>query len=288
MNAVERLLAHGEQIVSLFDEMLGEYPDVSEQTYNIVRVEQDRNQLGECFGEPGFHFSAKPAKATLTAERLALMERVPSHSLMDNAICKAYADGARSRSDLPSRVVETYCGWLERIERLLHSPTMHSLLAGVVTESLSWGPHAANIASLARDVNIAVRRLCGERESVIRKPFFISGAVTTRADWLIEKRRHVRPAIDALHPYARPPAPLIEAAEKKANSSRSRGGLRRPTTSGLRGAQDNAPRRTETWPVETFQGARGRRRIPTISSVTQCVSSRSRNTRSQRLPRPSA
>jgi len=226
MNAVERLLAHGEQIVSLFDEMLGEYPDVSEQTYSIVRVEQDRNQLGECFGEPGFHFSAKPAKATLTAERLALMERVPSHSLMDNAICKAYADGARSRSDLPSQVVETYCGWLERIEQLLHSPTMHSLLAGVVAESLSWGPHAANIASLARDVNVAVRRLCGKRESVIRKPFFISGAVTTRADWLIEKRRYVRPAIDALHPYARPPAPLIEAAEKKANSSRSRGGRR--------------------------------------------------------------
>ena len=62
MNAVERLLAHGEQIVSLFDEMLGEYPDVSEQTYNIVRVEQDRNQLGECFGEPGSIFPPSPPR----------------------------------------------------------------------------------------------------------------------------------------------------------------------------------------------------------------------------------
>ncbi len=48
--------------------------------------------------------------------------------------------------------------------------------------------------------------------------------------------------------------------------------MRRPTTSGVRGgAQDNAPGRTETWPVAPFQGARGRRRTPTISSVMQSI-----------------
>ena len=64
--------------------------------------------------------------------------------------------------------------------------------------------------------------------------------------------------------------------------------LKRPTPSGLRGRQHNAPRRTDRWPAMIPRDVRERSRTLMASGVIRCASSRSRGTRSQRPPRSSA
>jgi len=198
MNAVERLLAHGEQILGLFDEMYRE------------RIGSGRDMsLPEV--PVGLFYSIG----------LGVIETMPkgqywlSAHWLQAAVEAAWLEKQQGETkDVFSRASDLLREHLARREQFLHSETRRRMLADVVFESRAWKPMSARVVLLAEQVAEEVERV--ELVSDDIEPL----------DWQRRKRRKLRRALDRLHSYARPPAPLTEAAEKKANSSRSRGGRR--------------------------------------------------------------
>jgi hypothetical protein len=236
MNAVERLLAHAERVVIFFDEMLARQKRLDPRTAESVHRHLETYTTGGPFNPPAFELKMAPPRYTkaLSADRLDLLSRWQSESALETAIARAVEEGARSKkrhgdgADLSPRALVIYCDLLAERELLLDPEHMQAMLADVVAESLSWGPHATTVASLSKSLADALGRLLNRPRGLARtsygRPFMHTGGpMTHTSDWLSEKARHLKPAIAALQIYARPPAPAA-TSEEKTNGSRGRGG----------------------------------------------------------------
>ena len=216
MNAVERLLAQGEQLLSLYDEMYRErlgsgrdpaLPDVPQGLiYAVGGTAIDAIPSGQYWASVDWLQAAAEA-AWLQLKKLKTQP---------------------TREQLAARTVDLFREYLAQREQLLSDATWRRLLADVVFESRDWEPLSTKVVALAEQVCEAVKGvglLDGEMEphrwrheevSVKFKPL----ATTTSP----ARRTALRQALDLLHPYAQPPKPAGSSLEKKTGSNRSRGG----------------------------------------------------------------
>ena len=107
MNAVERLLAHGEEVVLLFDEMLDSRADPDPvQADCIVRRLQDWHQLYTPFADISVELSAAPPRyrSVLNEQRLRLMELWRSETALGQEMVPA----TKSAQDAS---FSKFCGW---------------------------------------------------------------------------------------------------------------------------------------------------------------------------------
>jgi len=235
MNAVERLLSHGERVVVFFDEVLAPQGGLDPRTVESVHRNLATYTDGGPFAPPAFELKTAPARyrKALTADRLDLLFRWQSEPALETAIARAVEEGARSKKrhgygvDLSPRALAIYCDMLAERERLLDPKPMQAMLADVVAESLSWGPHAATVASLSKSLADALGRLLSRPCSVARKsdgqPFMLAGgAVIHNRDWLSEKARHLQPAIELLRIYAQPPKPAGSTLENQTATTKTK------------------------------------------------------------------
>lgn len=199
-SAIARLVALADEVMALFDAMMGGYPDQDavKAAADIVFVDHP-NKTERWSGLPRLTFRGDVLPVeTWRAEQRALTERWSSYCAMTNAICLAYATGARGR-DLARRVLDTYCGWAAIRERLLDPGTLRTIHADVVAEAQLWGNQAERVASRAEAVVTGVRRLSEPDD-----PRFPEEAtVMFRGTWHVFRAEHFVPAVEALRPYSR-------------------------------------------------------------------------------------
>jgi hypothetical protein len=191
MNAVERLLGQGEQVLSLFDELfidrLGsgrpvELPDVPPGlTYAVGHMVIDAMPTGQYWAS-GHWLQAAAEAAWL---ELKQQKKPPS------------------REQLASRTAELFRDYLAKREQMLSRDTWRRLLADVVFESRAWEPLSANVVRLCEQVAREVRGVEG-----------VPGDIEP-LDWERRKRAKLRKALDLLHPYAQPPKPATPGSEQK-------------------------------------------------------------------------
>lgn len=195
MNAVERLLGQGEQVLSLFDDMfidrLGsgrpvELPDVPPGLiYAVGGRVIDAMPTGQYWASVHWLQAA--------AEAAWLELKKP----------KKPPDGQQ----LVVRTGELFEDYLDKREEMLSSATWRRLMADVVFESPEWGPLAEKVVSLAERVAAAVQQV-GQ----------VPGDIEP-LDWERRKRTKLRKALDLLHPYSQPPKPATPGSEKRTGSS---------------------------------------------------------------------
>jgi hypothetical protein len=191
MNAVERLLGQGEQVLSLFDDMfidrLGsgrpvELPDVPPGLiYAVGGRVIDAMPTGQYWASVHWLQAA--------AEAAWLELKKP----------KKPPDGQQ----LVVRTGELFEDYLDKREEMLSSATWRRLMADVVFESPEWGPLAEKVVSLAERVAAAVQQV-GQ----------VPGDIEP-LDWERRKRTKLRKALDLLHPYSQPPKPATPDSEQK-------------------------------------------------------------------------
>ena len=199
-SAIARLVALADEVMALFDAMMGGYPDQDavKAAADIVFVDHP-NKTERWSGLPRLTFRGDVLPVeTWSADQRALTERWSSHCAMTNAICLAYATGARGR-DLARRVLDTYCGWAAIRERLLDQGTLRNLHADVVADAQLWGNQAERVASRAEAVVISVRRLSEPDDP----RFPEEKTVTFRGTWHVFRAETFVPAVEALRPYSR-------------------------------------------------------------------------------------
>jgi len=198
VNAVERLLAHGEQVLSLFDEMFidrmgsgrpADLPDVPPALlYAFGHMVIDTMPTGQ------YWISGHWLQAALEAAWLEMKKpRKPPSS-----------------QQLASRAADLFRGYLANREQILASATWRRLLADVVFESREWSPLAAKVVSLAEQVAAAVRQV--EKVPGDIEPL----------DWERHKRAKLRQALDLLYPYAQPPRPATPGSEKQTSTAKQK------------------------------------------------------------------
>lgn len=212
MNAVERLLGQGEQVLSLFDEMfidrLGsgrpvELPEVPQGLiYAVGHMVIDAMPTGR-YWSSGLWLQA-------AAEAAWVELKTPKKN--------------PSKQQLAKRTAELFREYLAKREQMLAPATWRRLLADVVFESREWSPLAEKVVSLAEQVALAVQQvekvpgdiepLEWQRERVDLR----TGSI------LPASRGNLRNALDLLHPYAQPPKPATPGSEKQTGKSRGRGG----------------------------------------------------------------
>lgn len=242
MNAVERLLAHGEQVVSLFDEMLDSRADPDPlQAECILRRLREWHQLGTRFAEYSVELSAAPPRyrRVLTEHRLRLMELWSSDQALDAAARQAIVTAAAEEPfsgnarDLSPMALDLYCRMLERREDLLSPARLQNLAADVVAESPLWGILAERVATLSERAVAVLGILSSENPRAYKRrkdPAFprsqfnieviIGGAISNRREWLRQRAENVMPALDSLRPYAKPPAAATPKKQTRSNSGR--------------------------------------------------------------------
>jgi hypothetical protein len=226
MNAVERLLAHAERVAAFFDEVLSPKADLDPLAAESVHRRLSTYTDGGPFMPPTFELKTAPPRyrKALSADRLDLLTRWQSEQALETAIRRATGESHRSKKprdsgvDPAPRALEIYCDLLAERERLLDQKTMQRMLADVVADSLLWGPHAATVASLSESLTKALGRLRERPRGFLRdpsgRPFMETGGPVVHWNgWLSERKAHLRPAIDALQPYAQPPK--AATSEKK-------------------------------------------------------------------------
>jgi hypothetical protein len=199
-SAIARLVALADEVMALFDAMMGGYPDQDavKAAADVVFVDHP-NKTQRWSGLPRLTFRGDVLPIeTWSAEQRALTERWSSHCAMTNAICLVYSAGTRGR-DLARRVLDTYCGWAAIRERLLDPGTLRTLHADVVAEAQLWGNQAERVASRAEAVVIGVRRLSEPDDP----RFPEEKTVTFRGTWHVFRAEHFVPAVEALRPYSR-------------------------------------------------------------------------------------
>ena len=199
-SAIARLVALADEVMALFDAMMGGYPDQDavKAAADIVFVDLP-NKTQRWSGLPRLTFCGDVLPIeTWSAEQRALTERWSSHCAMTNAICLSYSAGARGR-DLARRVLDTYCGWAAIRERLLDPGTLRTIHADVVAEAQLWGNQAERVASRAEAVVVSVRRLSEPDD-----PHFPEEkTVVFRGTWHELRAKQFVPAVEALRPYSR-------------------------------------------------------------------------------------
>jgi hypothetical protein len=215
MNAVERLLGQGEQVLSLFDEMYRErigasreesLPDVPvDLIYAVGHIVIDAMPPGR-YWSSGFWLQA-------AAEAAWLEMKKPGKN--------------PTKQQIASRTADLYRDYLAKREQILAPETWRRMLADVVFESREWSPLSEKVVSLAEQVAAAVQRV--ERLSCDIEPMeWSKERVDLRSgSFLPAHRADLRDALDLLHPYAQPPKPATLNSEKKTRGSRGRGGRNR-------------------------------------------------------------
>ena len=200
MNAVERLLGQGEEVLSLFDEMFidrlgsgrpAELPDVPQGLiYAVGHMVIDAMPTGRYWSSG--HWLQAAAEAAWV--ELKKPKKNPS------------------REQLVARTADLFREYLTQREQLLSDATWRRLLADVVFESRGWEPHATRVMSLAENVAEEVRHI-----------EHVSGDIEP-LEWERQERTGLRKALDHLHPYAQPPKPTSSTLAKQTDGSRGRGG----------------------------------------------------------------
>jgi hypothetical protein len=202
MNAVERLLAQGEQVLSLFDEGY-----------------RDLLLYGKDPGAYGIPQNALWQVADKVIASMPRGEYWASVYWLHSAIEKAWSrekPKPRASTKAIKRVglgaADLFREYLTQREQLLAPGTWRRLLADVVFESREWEPLASRVVSLAERVAEEVQgieQVPGETEPLL---------------WGRRFRVGLRAALDSLHPYAQPPKPATSTSEKQPGGSRGRGG----------------------------------------------------------------
>ena len=242
MNAVERLLAHGEQVVSLFDEMLDSRADPDPlQADCILRRLREWHPPHTPFADTDVELSAAPPRyrQVLNEQRLRLMGTWWSAAALDAAARKAIANSAGEERgpgdarDLSPLALDLYCRMLERREELLSPTRMHNLAADVVAESPLWGLLAKAVVERSERAIASLRFLScdnpkayklGPHPSFRRTAFnvevIVRGAVRSPKEWLAQRAENIMPALDSLRPYAKPPAAAGSSPDQQTSSDR--------------------------------------------------------------------
>lgn len=212
MNAVERLLGQGEQVLSLFDEMfidrLGpgrpvELPDVPPGLiYAVGHMLIDAMPTGRYW--VSYHWLQAAAEAAWL--ELKTPKKNPS------------------KQQLATRTAELFREYLARRERMLAPATWRRLLADVVFESREWSPLAEKVVSLAEQVALAVQQVEKVPGDIEPLEWQRERVDLQTGSILPASRGNLRNALDLLHPYAQPPKPATPGSEKQPGRSRSRGG----------------------------------------------------------------
>lgn len=202
MNAVERLLAHGEQALRLFGDAyrvevrrVGTWAD---------RIEAERES------------EAEQARAEPVARRVVeLLDRHAgwqgwqSRALLAAAVRQTLDH--RPASARPAEALRVYRELLAERRRLLSPKRVEALLADVVAASTAWGP-------LSRDVVLraeAVAQALGRFRSIPGdpSPWGFSGD-RLDAEWL-RRRRPLRRALGRLHAFERQPAAAASTGRQR-------------------------------------------------------------------------
>jgi len=199
MNAVERLLAHAEQVMVFCDEVF-------------------RDRLGS-----GARLPEGLTPANLRAFVTLAIDHFDKLRGWDCSLA-LFAAGERvmarllatKRNKLPPDVVskqiaDEYFGMMEQRCFLLDSHRLTALLAEIVSESLAWGPLSKRTVALSEKLIARLRRLREMKAEIAPD------------EWLA-RRRLLRASIDALAPYAQPPTAAAPTSEKQTGGSRGRGG----------------------------------------------------------------
>jgi hypothetical protein len=221
MNAVERLLAQGEQLLALYDEMYRErIGDARDPTLPVVPQES-------IFAIGQGAISALPRGSSYWASPHWLQAAAEAAWLEAKA-----ANVEPSSEQVVARTTEILLERLSQRQQLLSDATWRQMLADVVLESRAWEPLSANVVALAEQVWQAVKEVSllsesmepkwwrHDRFAVFLKPL---SSETTPA-----KRARLRQALDLLHPYAQPPAaatPEKQTSTAKQKKRRDRKGV---------------------------------------------------------------
>lgn len=195
MNSVERLLAQGEQILALFDEMYRER-DSKARDSTLPKVDQaevDRvAPLAIELTPDGSYWTSTywlqaAVEASILESRQAGRSRKPT----------AAALARRAADILTERLAER--------EELLNPAAWRTLVADVVQESGVWGAIAPKLVSLAEEVSAAARVIYGLRWRTEPMEWWSNRINVATGARFPAARSHLRDALDMLHPYAKPP-----------------------------------------------------------------------------------
>jgi hypothetical protein len=193
MNAVERLLAHGEQVMVFCDEIF-------------------RDRLGSAAQLPdGISPASLRAVVPLAIDHFDRLRgwdcSLALFAAGERVITRLLAS---KRTKMPPGVVskqiaDEYYGMMEHRCSLLDSRRLTASLAEIVSESLEWGPLSKRTVSLSENLIGRLRRLREMKAEI-------------DPDEWTAKRRRLRAAIDALAPYSRPPKAAGSLSKKQSSS----------------------------------------------------------------------
>lgn len=214
MNAVERLLAHGERVLTLYDEMYrerlgsGRDPDLPDVPQGLMFSvggraidEFSKHAQKRRVWASGHWLQAAVETAWLEARkpgRRGAMEWLPRNG-----------SGSDAAEAMAARAAAIFLGHLGEREQMLCRESRQRLLADVVEESRKWDPFPEKVVGLAEDVVEQIRRVGRLSDNI--EPL----------DWQRRGRTRLRDALDLLHPYHRPPA-TAATPEKQTGCSSSR------------------------------------------------------------------
>jgi hypothetical protein len=200
MNAVERLLAHGEDLLSLFDEMYRErlgsgrdpaLPDVPPTLLFWVGGRaidaMPKPYIRRKHWLSGHWLQAACETAWLEAMRAKVRGLRVEWLPIDGK-------GSAAGEAVAARAADIFGEHLRKREQLLCREVRQRLLADVVVDVREWEPLAAKVVQLAEDVVEQIRRV-GKLSDQIEP-----------LDWQRRGRVRLRRALDLLRPYAVPPA----------------------------------------------------------------------------------
>jgi hypothetical protein len=216
MNAVERLLGHGEQVLSLYDEMYrerlgsGRDPDLPLVPPTLL------------FSVGGRAIDAMPKP---TKKRRHWLSSHWLQAACETAWLEAMhakvkglrvewlplaGKGSAVGEAVAARAANIFYEHLAKREQLLCSEVRQRLLADVVVDVREWGPLAGKVVQLAEDVVEQMRRVSRLSDQI--EPL----------DWQRRGRVRLRRALDLLRSYAVPPA--LVTARVKPGRDRGRSG----------------------------------------------------------------
>jgi len=220
VNAVKRLLAHGEDLLSLFDEMYRErlgsgrdpaLPDVPPTLLLTVggraidAIPKPYNRRKHWYSGHWLQAACETAwmEATRSKVRGLRVELLPIGG-----------KGSKAGERVAARAAELFAEHLRKREQLVCRETRQRLLADVVAEVRQWEPLSEKVVQLAEDVVEQIRRVSRLSDEI--EPL----------DWQRRKRARLRKALDLLQSYAVPPASFAPAKKTSGSSGRPPAGGR--------------------------------------------------------------
>jgi hypothetical protein len=215
MNAVERLLAQGEQLLALYDEMY-------------------RERIGDA-RDPTLPAVPKESILTIGRGAISAVPRGSSYWVSPHWL-QAAAEAAwleakaanvePSSKQVIARTTEIFLERLSQREQLLSDATWRQLIADVVLESRAWEPLSAKVVALAEQVWQAVKEVSLLSESIEPKWWrhdrFAVFLKPLSSETTPAKRARLRQDLDLLHPYAQPPKHAASTSEKQTSTAKQK------------------------------------------------------------------